>query len=118
MSIADALVLIVALVHAAFAVVEMLLWKHPRVHVRLDYSEVEAQKVAPIVANAGLYNGFVAAGLIWGLFFQQDGTATKMFFLAFVFVAGIFGAVTLKTWVPLVAQSALGVAAFWAVLKL
>jgi putative membrane protein len=115
-TIATVLVAAVALVHVTFAVVEILFWKHPLVHTRLGYSDAEARKVAPIVANAGLYNGFVAAGLIWGLLPHGDVAPIAIFFLACVIVAGVFGTATLKTLVPLVLQSGLGVAALVVVL--
>ena len=49
-----------------------------------------------LAANQGLYNGFLAAGLVWGLLARENGTAIKVFFLACVIVAGIFGAATAK----------------------
>ena len=57
-----------------------------------------------IVANAGLLNGFLAAGLVWGLLFIADSLAVKTFYLSCVIVAGIYGAATLK-WTTLVLQS-------------
>ena len=102
--IATVLVSVVALVHVAISLVEMLLWNKPIVHGRLGFTDEAARKVAPIVANAGLYNGFLAAGLIWGLFSSGDGTSIKVFFLSCVIVAGFFGAVTLK-WTTLVLQA-------------
>jgi putative membrane protein len=112
--IANTFVAIVALVHIILLVVEMFLWKEPFIHGRLGYSLDEAIKVAPIVANAGLYNGFLAAGLIWGLVSGRTGDAIKIFFLACVIIAGIFGAVTL-TWTPLLIQTAPGAIALFLV---
>jgi putative membrane protein len=102
---ANLLVAIVALVHILLLVVEMFFWKQPVIHERLCFTLEEAIKVAPIVANAGLYNGFLAAGLIWGLVSGKNGDAIKIFFLACVIIAGIFGAVTL-TRTPLLIQTA------------
>jgi putative membrane protein len=64
--IINLLVRIVALVHIFLLLGEMLFWKEPVIHERLGFKLEEAIKVAPRVANAGLYNGFIAVGLIWG----------------------------------------------------
>jgi putative membrane protein len=93
--LAMSLVILVAVIHIAIAVTEMFLWHLPQVHTRLGYDMDGAKKVAPIVANAGLYNGFLAAGLIWGLS-SWGSSQTLLFFLTCVIVAGIFGAMTLK----------------------
>jgi putative membrane protein len=112
--LANLFVLIVALVHIIILVVEIFFWKEPVIHQRLGFTLEEALKVAPIVANAGLYNGFLAAGLIWGLMSGKNGDAIKIFFLACVIIAGIFGAVTL-TWTPLLIQTAPGAIALFLV---
>ena len=111
---ANLFVVIVALVHIIIFVVEMFFWKQPVIHDRLGFTLEEAIKVAPIVANAGLYNGFLAAGLIWGLVSGRTGDAIKIFFLACVIIAGIFGAATL-TWTPLLIQTAPGAIALFLV---
>jgi putative membrane protein len=108
------LVLLVALIHVGIAATEIFLWKSPVIHSRLGFSSSEAEKVAAIVANAGLYNGFLAAGLIWGLLSRANSYQIELFFLSCVIVAGVFGAVTLK-WTTLVLQSVPGVAALLAV---
>src|SRR4051812_11136055 len=108
--IVNVLVAIVAALHVLIASVEMLFWNKQFVHKRLAFTDSEARKVAPIVANAGLYNGFIAAGLIWALNFPGDGTPAKVFFLSCVLIAGIFGAITLK-WTTLVVQTLPGVIA-------
>ena len=107
---ANALVAIVAAVLAMIALVEMLFWNKPRVHQRLGFTDSEAKKVAPIVANAGLYNAFIAAGLALTLYLPGDNTAATIFLLSCVVIAGIFGAITLK-WTTLVLQTAPGLAA-------
>ncbi len=111
---ANLFVVIVALVHILLLVAEMFLWKEPFIHQRLGFTLEEALKVAPIVANAGLYNGFLAAGLIWGLVSDKNGDAIKVFFLACVIIAGIFGAATL-TRTPLLIQTAPGAIALFLV---
>jgi putative membrane protein len=104
LTIPDWLVLFVALVHVAISIVEMHFWNKSFVHERLGFNAEEARKVAPIVANQGLYNGFLTAGLIWGLLASGDGAPIKVFFLACVLVAGIFGAVTVS-WSTLLLQA-------------
>jgi putative membrane protein len=95
--VANVAVLLVALLHALIGIVEMFLWKQPRVYSRLEqfgFTQAEASKVAPIVANAGLYNLFVAAGLAWSV--TAGEPRFTLFFLAFVVIAGIYGAATLR----------------------
>lgn len=75
----------------------MFLWEKPPVHQRLGFTADTAVQVAPIVKNAGLYNGFIAAGLIWGAFTESNFLAIRVFFLVCVFIAGVFGALTLKS---------------------
>ena len=94
--IATIAVVLVAIVHVIISVVELFLWEKPRVHGRLGFTADVAGQVAPIVKNAGLYNSFVAAGLIWGAFTQSDSLSVRVFFLVCVVIAGIFGALTLK----------------------
>jgi putative membrane protein len=112
--IANLFVVIVALVHILLLVGEMLFWKEPFIHQRLGFTLEEAIKVAPIVANAGLYNGFLAVGLIWGLVSGRTGDAIKIFFLVCVIIAGLFGAATLK-WTTLLIQTAPGAIALFLV---
>lgn len=92
-----ALVAIVAALHLGIAGIEMFLWPRlKKVHGDLRMSEDGALQATPIVANAGLYNGFLAAGLIWGLFAPVGGHWIATFFLACVVVAGLVGAATLS----------------------
>lgn len=112
--ITNLFVVTVALIHITISVVEMFFWKEPFIHERLGFTLEEAIKVAPIVANAGLYNGFLAAGLIWGLVWGKNGDAIKIFFLVCVMIAGIFGAATL-TRTPLLIQAAPGALALFLV---
>ncbi|MBD1933348.1 MULTISPECIES: DUF1304 domain-containing protein [Cyanophyceae] len=101
--IAQVSVIIVALIHALISISEIFLWKNPLVHERIGFNQVDADKAAPIVANAGLYNGFIAVGLIWGLLTSTNAVTIQLFFLSCVFVAGVFGAVTLR-WTTLILQ--------------
>jgi putative membrane protein len=86
----------VALLHAYFLVLEMFLWDKPfgRRVFRTTPEYAAASKT--LAANQGLYNGFLAAGLIWGLLLGPAGLAVKFFFLSCVIVAGVFGAVTVS----------------------
>src|ERR687885_43975 len=108
--LANLFVALASLIHIILCLVEIFFWKEPVIHQRLGFTLEEAIKIAPIVANAGLYNGFLAAGLIWGLISGRTGDAVKIFFLACVIIAGIFGAVTLK-WTTLVIQTVPGAVA-------
>ena len=91
---ADVAVLLVALLHLWILVLEMFLWDTPRgmkvFGTSLDFAR--ASKV--LAANQGLYNGFLAAGLLWGLSLGAGGWQVKVFFLACVLVAGLYGGMT------------------------
>src|SRR5436853_6189823 len=95
--IAIGLVAVVAALHVYFLVLEMFLWTKPLGLKTFGNTPEKAHDSAVLAANQGLYNGFLAAGLLWGLIAKRDGTAIKVFFLGCVIVAGIFGAVTAKT---------------------
>jgi len=90
----------VALVHVVISAAEMFFWTSPKVYGRLDglfrFTQTQADNVAPIVANAGLYNAFIAAGLVWSLYATSNSKSLKFFFLSCVVIAGAYGAVTLK----------------------
>jgi putative membrane protein len=107
-TVSKVMVMLVALIHAGIAFVELFFWKEPWAHERLNQlltSSDVAIKAAPIVANAGLYNGFIAAGLVWGLRAREGNARIQAFFLVCVVIAGIVGAITLKDWVPLALQA-------------
>jgi putative membrane protein len=94
---AEVLVAFVAIEHLGFLVLEMFLWETP-VGMRVFGTTPEfARASAPLAANQGLYNGFLAAGLIWSLTRGRAAFPLKVFFLACVIVAGVFGALTAKT---------------------
>ncbi len=97
-------VLVVAVIHVVISIVEMFFWETPLVYQRLDFTADIAKQVAPIVQNAGLYNGFIAAGLIWAAFAKSNTVRLRVFFLVCVIIAGIFGALTLK-WTTLALQT-------------
>ena len=93
---ANVLVAIVALEHLYILVLEMFLWTEPAGLRAFGLTPEFAEQTAVLAANQGLYNGFLAAGLIWGLLRGEDGFSTRVFFLGCVIVAGIFGGVTAK----------------------
>jgi putative membrane protein len=84
----------VGLLHVGFLVLEMFFWDRPlgRKVFRLTSEFAAATRL--LAANQGLYNGFLAAGLFWGVWLGDAGQAVKVFFLACVVVAGVFGALT------------------------
>lgn len=88
------LIAAVALAHIGFMILEMFFWDHPvgRKTFRLTPEFSAASRA--LAANQGLYNGFLAAGLIWALWSER--VDLKVFFLACVIVAGIYGALTVK----------------------
>ena len=107
---ANILIGLVAALHLAFLVLEMFLWDKPagRRIFRTQPEFAAASKT--LAANQGLYNGFLAAGLVWGLALGPAGFQVKCFFLACVIVAGIFGATTVNRYILFV-QAVPGIAA-------
>lgn len=85
---------LVALLHLWFLVLEMFLWTKPLGRRVFKLTEEKAQLTKALAANQGLYNGFLAAGLVWGLWLGVEGQAIRGFFLGCVIVAGVFGAAT------------------------
>jgi len=85
---------LVAALHAYFLVLEMFLWDTPTGHRTFGLDPAFATESKTLAANQGLYNGFLAAGLVWGLVADLDDV--KLFFLACVIVAGAYGAATVS----------------------
>ena len=94
------LVLLVAALHAYFLVLEMFLWRTPLGLKTFRMSPEKAETTAQLAMNQGLYNGFLSAGLVWGL--AIDDRAVVSFFLACVIVAGLFGGATVSKRIVLV----------------
>ena len=92
--VANVLVGLVAALHVYFLVLEMFLWDTPTGRRTFGLEPAFATESKTLAANQGLYNGFLAAGLVWGLVDQQ--TDVKLFFLACVIVAGGYGAATVS----------------------
>jgi putative membrane protein len=91
---ADVVVGLVGLMHVYFLVLEMFLWERRPGLRAFGMTREFAASTRVLAANQGLYNGFLAAGLFWGLSLGSSGDPVKTFFLICVLVAGIFGAAT------------------------
>lgn len=87
---------LIALVHVYILVLEMFLWDKPAGRKAFGHSLEKAKESKVLAANQGLYNGFLAAGLFWGIFRGAAGFDIKVFFLACILVAGIYGGITAK----------------------
>ncbi len=85
---------LVALLHVYFLVLEMFLWDKPAGLRAFGQTKEQAAATKILAANQGLYNGFLAAGLFWGLFLGEAGTSIKLFFLCCVLIAGLYGGLT------------------------
>ena len=92
--IASIVVALVALLHAYFLVLEMFLWDKPAGLKAFGQTPASAAATKVLAANQGLYNGFLAAGLLWGLWLRPEGFGGKGFFLLCVLIAGLYGAAT------------------------
>ena len=92
--LANIIIAVVAILHVGFLVLEMFFWNHPFGRKRFGMTPDYSQASASLAANQGLYNGFLAAGLIWGLISGEF--SIKLFFLICVLIAGIFGGLTAR----------------------
>ncbi|MEO4027021.1 DUF1304 domain-containing protein [Chromobacterium vaccinii] len=112
---ADIVVALVALLHVYFLILEMFLWDKPLGMKTFRLTQERARDTKVLAANQGLYNGFLAAGLAWGLWQGAFGFQIKLFFLACVLVAGVFGAATVNRRILFVQAlpAALGIALLW-----
>ena len=96
-TIATALIVLVAAIHVYIVVLEMFLWRTPRGLQAFGTDQAFADASAPLAANQGLYNGFLVAGLIWGLIASESvAFQVRIFFLVCVVVAGVYGAATVN----------------------
>jgi putative membrane protein len=91
---AQVAVALVALLHGYFLVLEMFLWDKPAGLRAFGHSAEAAASSKVLAANQGLYNGFLAAGLLWSLSLGQAGQHVAVFFLSCVVIAGLYGALT------------------------
>ena len=92
--LATVLIAVVAFIHLYILVLEMFLWDTKTGHKAFNLRPDFARDTRVLAANQGLYNGFLAAGLAWGLWLGAPGVQVVIFFLACVLAAGIFGALT------------------------
>ena len=115
--IANALVLLVALLHVYFLILEMFLWEKPLGLKTFRNTPEKAREMAVLAANQGLYNGFLAAGLLWGLLHAAPAFAfqIKAFFLLCVIIAGAYGAYSVSRRILFVqaAPAALALIMLW-----
>src|SRR6476659_9525811 len=94
--ISSIFIALIALIHVYILVLEMFLWDKP-VGLRAFGNTPEKAAMSKVLAaNQGLYNGFLAAGLFWGLYLGAAGFGIKVFFLACILLAGIYGGLTAK----------------------
>lgn len=91
-AIANILITLVGLLHVYILVLEMFLWDRPAGLRAFGQTQEAATASKVLAANQGLYNGFLAAGLFWGLSLGAAGSNVKVFFLCCVLVAGLYGA--------------------------
>jgi len=94
--LAKILVALVALAHVYFLVLEMFFWTKPLGLRTFGMTQDFANATSVLAANQGLYNGFLAAGLVWGLIAWRQSRAITLFFLGCIVVAGVYGGVTAK----------------------
>jgi len=92
--LSNSLVVVVAVLHIGFLALEMFFWDHPFGRKRFRMTPEYSRASASLAANQGLYNGFLAAGLIWGL--VTGDASIKLFFLVCVVIAGIYGGLTTR----------------------
>ena len=94
--IANILIALVAALHLYFMYLEMVAWDTPAGRKAFSLTPEFATASKALAANQGLYNGFLAAGLLWGIYLGEAGFQVKAFFLICVIVAGLFGGVTVS----------------------
>ena len=112
--IAKILIALVALEHVYFLVLEMFLWTTPRTRAAFGMTAEQAEQSKVLAANQGLYNGFLAAGLIWALLAPVAyATQLALFFLGCVLVAGLYGRATAnrRIWLLQALPAAIAIAA-------
>jgi putative membrane protein len=93
-TIANIVVGLIALLHVYILILEMFLWDKPVGLRAFGQTKAAASANKVLAANQGLYNGFLAAGLFWGLSLGAGGIGVKVFFLCCILVAGLYGAAT------------------------
>lgn len=109
------LILFIAVQHLGFLVLEMFLWTSPAGRRVFRTTESFARESRALAANQGLYNGFLAAGLLWSLWLGEGGRVIALFFLLCVCVAGVFGGLTVSRRILFIQAlpAALGLLLMW-----
>jgi putative membrane protein len=92
--IANIVIALIAVLHIYILVLEMFLWDKPQGLKAFGQTQEAATASKVLAANQGLYNGFLAAGLFWGLSLGTNGFGVKVFFLCCILIAGLYGAAT------------------------
>ncbi len=92
--VTNAVIIFIALLHIYFLILEMFLWDKPSGLKAFGQTKEKAEATKVLAANQGLYNGFLAAGLLLGVVQGDSGIYFKLFFLSCVIVAGVYGALT------------------------
>jgi putative membrane protein len=110
-SLALGLIALVAVMHFYFLVLEMFLWR-TRARRLFRMSEEKAEMTAQLAANQGLYNGFLATGLVWALVSGPELVPRATFFLCCVFAAGVYGSVTVQRTILYLQAAPAGLALF------
>ena len=112
LSVANIVVGLIGLLHIYILVLEMFFWDKPAGLRAFGQTPQAAAASKVLAANQGLYNGFLAAGLIWGLLLGAQGFGVKVFFLSCVLIAGLYGGATANRKILLVqaAPAAIGLA--------
>ena len=112
---ANVVVALVALIHVYILVLEMFFWDKPAGLRAFGQSQQAATASKVLAANQGLYNGFLAAGLFWGMTLGGAGFGVKVFFLLCVLIAGLYGAATASKKILFVQAlpAAVGLVFFW-----
>jgi putative membrane protein len=119
--IAKTLIALIAIEHIYILVLEMFLWTKPRTRKAFGMSAEQAEQSKVLAANQGLYNGFLAAGLIWSLIAPATyATQLALFFLGCVVVAGIYGGATAnrRIWLMQALPGAVALLAAWLILEM
>ena len=92
--ISNLMIGVIAILHLGFLVLEMFFWNHPFGRKTFGLTKEASESSATLAANQGLYNGFLAAGLLWGLISGEF--SVNLFFLLCVLIAGMYGGFTAK----------------------
>lgn len=113
--VANVVIGLVAILHGYFLILEMFLWDTPAGMKAFGLTPEKAQATKVLAANQGLYNGFLSAGLLWGLTLGPEGHGVKVFFLLCVIAAGLYGAATASRKILYVQAlpAALGLVLLW-----